>query len=69
MDFFSKQATQFFQEWARICTTPGGPNEKANSIYISQLQSTGMLKGDDVTDRFFRILIVRMHFHTALVFI
>ncbi|XP_024374833.1 uncharacterized protein [Physcomitrium patens] len=52
-----EQATQFFQEWARICTTPGGPNEKANSIYISQLQSTGMLKGDDVTDRFFRILI------------
>lgn len=47
---------QFFQEWARICSTPG-TNDKAYPLFISQLQSSGMLK-DDMSDRFFRILIV-----------
>lgn len=61
------QATQFFQEWARICNTPGGTNDKAYAIYISQLQSTGMLKGDDITDRFFRILLVRLFSFIAFV--
>lgn len=50
-----EQASQFFHEWARICNTPGAANDKAYAIYISQLQSSGMLKGDDITDRFFRI--------------
>ncbi len=46
-----------FDEWARICDGPGS-NDKAYAIYLSQLQHLGMLKGDDFSDRFFRILIV-----------
>jgi len=50
-----EKALQFFQEWVRICSTPG-TNDKAYPLFISQLQSSGMLK-DDMSDRFFRILI------------
>jgi hypothetical protein len=51
------QVAVLFDEWARICDGPGS-NDKAYAIYLSQLQHLGMLKGDDFSDRFFRILIV-----------
>ncbi|CAK9208187.1 unnamed protein product [Sphagnum jensenii] len=50
------QVAVLFDEWARICDGPGS-NDKAYAIYLSQLQHLGMLKGDDFSDRFFRILI------------
>ncbi|BBN05282.1 CCR4-NOT transcription complex subunit 1 [Marchantia polymorpha subsp. ruderalis] len=50
------QVVLLFEEWARICDAPGA-NDKAYAVYMSQLQHSGMLKGDDVSDRFFRILM------------
>jgi CCR4-NOT transcription complex subunit 1 len=52
-----KQVALLFDEWARICDSPGS-NDKAYAVYLSQLQHLGMLKGDDSSDRFFRILVV-----------
>ncbi|CAK9867154.1 unnamed protein product [Sphagnum jensenii] len=50
------QVAVLFDEWARICDSPGS-NDKAYAVYLSQLQHLGMLKGDDSSDRFFRILV------------
>ncbi|KAJ4954224.1 hypothetical protein NE237_031056 [Protea cynaroides] len=52
---FREQVTVLFGEWCRICELPGA-NDAAYTHYISQLQQTGLLKGDDMSDRFFRIL-------------
>jgi CCR4-NOT transcription complex subunit 1 len=52
-----KQVAVLFDEWARICDSPGS-NDKGYAVYLSQLQHLGMLKGDDSSDRFFRILVV-----------
>eukprot|EP01018_Ginkgo_biloba_P022479 Gb_12251 [translate_table: standard] len=52
---FREQVAVLFDEWARICDSPG-VNDKAYAVYISQLQQSGMLKGDDASDRFFRVL-------------
>ena len=46
-----------FAEWYRICELPGG-NEAAFNHFILQLHQNGLLKGDDVADRFFRLLTV-----------
>lgn len=46
-----------FAEWYRICELPGA-NDAACTHYILQLHQNGLLKGDDITDRFFRILTV-----------
>lgn len=51
-----EQVAMLFDDWACICDTPGS-SDKAYAVYISKLQHSGMLKGDDVTDRFFRILM------------
>lgn len=51
------QVASLFDEWASICDAPG-TSDKAYAAYVSQLQHSGMLKGDDISDRFFRILIV-----------
>lgn len=64
---FLYQATQFVQKQARICNTPGGTNDKAYAIYVSQLKSTGMLKGGNITDRFFRILVECEPLYTFLI--
>ncbi|KAG9452304.1 hypothetical protein H6P81_005208 [Aristolochia fimbriata] len=53
---FREQVTLLFREWYRICELPGA-TDAACSHYISQLQQSGLLKGDDITDRFFRILM------------
>ncbi|XP_024528197.1 CCR4-NOT transcription complex subunit 1 isoform X1 [Selaginella moellendorffii] len=49
------QIALLFDEWARVCNTPGA-NDKTYANFISQLTQSGFLKGDDVTDQFFRIL-------------
>ena len=57
-----------FAEWYRICELPGA-NDGACAHYIGQLQQSGLLKGDDLSDRFFRRLMViflphlRAHFY------
>lgn len=46
-----------FADWYRICELPGA-NDAAFTNYIVQLHQNGLLKGDDMTDRFFRLLTV-----------
>ncbi|XP_058085160.1 uncharacterized protein LOC131232729 isoform X2 [Magnolia sinica] len=53
---FRDQVSRLFAEWCRICELPG-TTDVAYTHYISQLQQSGLLKGDDLTDRFFRILM------------
>ncbi|XP_010258903.1 PREDICTED: CCR4-NOT transcription complex subunit 1 isoform X3 [Nelumbo nucifera] len=52
---FREQVSVLFAEWYRICELPG-TNDAAYTHYISQLQQNGLLKADDMSDRFFRIL-------------
>ncbi|CAI0393707.1 unnamed protein product [Linum tenue] len=53
---FRDQITALFREWYRICELPGS-NETTYNHYLLQLHQNGFLKGDDLTDRFFRILM------------
>ncbi|XP_047948828.1 CCR4-NOT transcription complex subunit 1-like [Salvia hispanica] len=57
MDFdaagFSEQVFGLFAEWYQICELPGA-NDVACARHVSLLQQRGLLKGDDMTDRFFR---------------
>jgi len=46
-----------FTEWYRICELPGG-YDTASTHFTLQLHQNGLLKGDDLTDRFFRLLMV-----------
>ena len=46
-----------FSEWCQICDHPA-MGDSVYSHYIVQLQQNGLLKGDDVTDRFFFSLTV-----------
>lgn len=55
--YINYQVASLFDEWASICDAPG-TSDKAYAVYVSHLQHSGMLKGDDISDRFFRILIV-----------
>ncbi|XP_026438629.1 CCR4-NOT transcription complex subunit 1-like [Papaver somniferum] len=52
---FREQVTLLFNEWYRICDATG-TNDAAVTRFVSQLQQSGLLKGDDMTDRFFRLL-------------
>ncbi|KAL5571856.1 hypothetical protein UlMin_021453 [Ulmus minor] len=52
---FREQVSMLFAEWYRICEIPGA-NDAAYTHFILQLHQNGLLKGDDITDRFFRIL-------------
>ncbi|XP_057511675.1 uncharacterized protein LOC130793815 isoform X2 [Actinidia eriantha] len=52
---FRDQVSMLFAEWYRICELPG-TNDAACAHYILQLQQSGLLKGDDISDRFFRCL-------------
>ncbi|KAJ0112073.1 hypothetical protein Patl1_00174 [Pistacia atlantica] len=51
----STQVYVLFKEWYHICELPG-TNDAACTRYILQLHQSGLLKGDDMTDRFFRNL-------------
>ncbi|XP_019459287.1 PREDICTED: CCR4-NOT transcription complex subunit 1-like isoform X1 [Lupinus angustifolius] len=53
---FVKQVSISFAEWYRICELPGA-NDTASSHFILQLHQNGLLKGDDLTDRFFQLLV------------
>ncbi|CAL5424268.1 unnamed protein product [Camellia sinensis] len=44
-----------FAEWYRICELPGA-NVVACAHYVLQFQQSGLLKGDDLSDWFFRCL-------------
>lgn len=46
-----------FADWYQICELHGA-NDAAFTDYIFQLHQRGLLKGDDMTDRFFRLLTV-----------
>ena len=46
-----------FAEWYRLCELPGA-NDAAYSCFVVQLQQSGLLKGDDTTDSFFRHIMV-----------
>ncbi|MED6130919.1 hypothetical protein PIB30_005208 [Stylosanthes scabra] len=52
---FREQVSMLFTEWYRICELPP-PNDTASTHFVLQLHQNGLLKGDDVTDRFFRLL-------------
>ncbi|KAM1140419.1 hypothetical protein ACFX19_041194 [Malus domestica] len=52
---FREQVSMLFAEWYRICELPGA-NDAACAHFILQLHQNGLLKGDDMTDRFFRVL-------------
>ena len=48
-----------FAEWYQICELPGANDGPCNH-YIIQLHQSGLLKGDDMTERFFRIITVNL---------
>lgn len=52
-----RQVTTLFKSWYQICEVSGA-NETACSQYVLHLHQTGLLKGDDTTESFFRILLV-----------
>ncbi|KAF6141661.1 hypothetical protein GIB67_001213 [Kingdonia uniflora] len=51
---FREEVTSLFGEWYQICKP--GTNDAAYTHFISGVQQSGLLKGDDMSDRFFRIL-------------
>ncbi|XP_039684486.1 CCR4-NOT transcription complex subunit 1 isoform X2 [Medicago truncatula] len=53
---FREQVSMLFAEWYRICELPGA-NDTASTHFIVQLHQSGLLKGDDMPDRFFRLLM------------
>ncbi|KAI3874808.1 hypothetical protein MKW98_019381 [Papaver atlanticum] len=58
---FCEQVSMLFNEWYRICEATG--NDAAVTHFMSQLQQNGLLKGDDMTDRLFRLLTELSVFH------
>jgi CCR4-NOT transcription complex subunit 1 len=53
---FQNRVSTLFKNWYQICELPGA-NETACSQYVLHLHQTGLLKGDDTTESFFRILL------------
>ncbi|XP_073219959.1 uncharacterized protein [Cicer arietinum] len=53
---FREQVSMLFAEWYRICELPGA-SDTASTHFVVQLHQSGLLKGDDMTDRFFRLLM------------
>uniref|UniRef100_A0A0D3HGI2 Uncharacterized protein n=1 Tax=Oryza barthii TaxID=65489 RepID=A0A0D3HGI2_9ORYZ len=54
---FQEKVAVSFSEWCNICDHPT-MGDSAYTHYIVQLQQDGLLKGDDLTDRFYHILTV-----------
>ncbi|KAK4379437.1 hypothetical protein RND71_001299 [Anisodus tanguticus] len=52
---FREQVSMLFAEWYRICEIPGA-NDATHAHYILQLNQSGLLKGDETSDCFFRRL-------------
>ncbi|CAH2039394.1 unnamed protein product [Thlaspi arvense] len=53
---FRTRVSTLFRNWYQICEVSGA-NETACSQYVLHLHQTGLLKGDDTTESFFRILL------------
>ncbi|KAF8111472.1 hypothetical protein N665_0074s0008 [Sinapis alba] len=53
---FRDRVSTLFENWYQICEVSGA-NETACSQYVLHLHQTGLLKGDDTTESFFRILL------------
>ncbi|KAL6645362.1 hypothetical protein ACP70R_016970 [Stipagrostis hirtigluma subsp. patula] len=49
------QVAMLFSEWCQMCDHLSA-NDAAHSRFVAQLQQDGLLKGDDISERFFRIL-------------
>ena len=56
-----RQVSTLFKNWYQVCEVSGA-NETACSEYVLHLYQTGLLKGDDTTESFFRILLVILTF-------
>ncbi|KAM0835819.1 hypothetical protein ACQ4PT_062703 [Festuca glaucescens] len=52
---FQEQVAHLFSEWCQVCDHPSA-SDAAYSRYVMQLQHIGLLKGDEFTERFFRVL-------------
>ncbi|KAL3814967.1 hypothetical protein ACJIZ3_016235 [Penstemon smallii] len=50
---FPEQVSVLFAEWYQICEIPGA-NDAACARYVLHLQQRGLLRGDEISDRFFR---------------
>ncbi|KAL9175940.1 hypothetical protein ABFS82_02G145600 [Erythranthe guttata] len=50
---FPGQVSSLFSDWFKICEFPGN-NDVACARYVQHLHQRGMLKGDEISDRFFR---------------
>jgi hypothetical protein len=46
-----------FSEWCQMCNHVSA-SDAAYTRFVTQLQQDGLLKGDDISERFFRILTV-----------
>ncbi|CAN8296001.1 unnamed protein product [Cochlearia groenlandica] len=53
---FRNRVSLLFENWYQICEGSGA-NETAYSQYVLHLHQTGLLKGDDTTENFIRILL------------
>lgn len=53
---FQKQVSLLFAEWYRLSELPAG-NDNPCIRFVLQLHQNGLLRGDDITDRFFRVLL------------
>ncbi|XP_048614448.1 CCR4-NOT transcription complex subunit 1-like isoform X2 [Brassica napus] len=53
---FRIRVSTLFESWYQICEVSGA-NETACSQYVLHLHETGLLKGDNTTESFFRILL------------
>ncbi|CAH8310228.1 unnamed protein product [Eruca vesicaria subsp. sativa] len=53
---FRKRVSTLFENWYQLCEVSGA-NETACAQYVLHLHQTGLLKGDDTTESFFRILL------------
>ncbi|XP_074382310.1 uncharacterized protein LOC141724188 isoform X2 [Apium graveolens] len=53
---FRDRVSMLFAEWYRICELPG-PKDATSARYVLQLMQSGLLEGDDMSDRFFRLLM------------
>ncbi|KAG8083810.1 hypothetical protein GUJ93_ZPchr0010g8112 [Zizania palustris] len=53
---FQEKVAVSFSEWCNLCDHPTTMGDSTYTHYIVQLEQDGLLKGDDLTDRFFYIL-------------
>ena len=51
-----------FAEWYQICELPGA-KDAASAHFVLQLLQSGLLKGDDMLDKFFRLLMVLLLYY------